>query len=118
MIEQQQQISSLQKSVTDQKKDVSNLKDQVARWDDPAYIVAQARNRLMFVYPGEYSYLVIDKGEKQTTTDGAPISTHIQDTKVDWLQSLQSSLLTSGLSTAPKSTLDSPLLSPQSGADQ
>ena len=118
LIEQQQQISSLQKSVTDQKKDVSNLKDQVARWDDPAYIVAQARNRLMFVYPGEYSYLVIDKGEKQTTTDGAPISTHIQDTKVDWLQSLQSSLLTSGLSTAPKSTLDSPLLSPQSGADQ
>ena len=114
LIEQQQQISALQKSVTDQKDKVSNLKDRVARWDDPAYIVAQARNRLLFVYPGEYSYLVVNKGQTATTTDGAPISAQIQDTKVDWLQSLTSSLLTAGLSKAPASKLDSPLQSPQS----
>jgi cell division protein FtsB len=114
LIEQQQQISGLQNSVTDQNNEVDKLKDQVARWDDPAYIVAQARNRLLFVYPGEYSYLVVDKGEKSTTTDGAPISPQIQDTKVDWLQSLTSSLLTAGLSKAPASKLDSPLPTPRS----
>jgi cell division protein FtsB len=107
LIEQKQQISALQKSVDDQKSNVSKLKDQVARWDDPAYIVAQARSRLLFVYPGEYSYLVIEKNGTTTSTPDAPISSKIQDTKVDWLQSLTSSLLTAGLSKAPASTLES-----------
>jgi cell division protein FtsB len=55
LIQQQQQISSLQRSVDKQKADVGTLKSDVARWNDPAYIESQARGRLLYVYPGEYS---------------------------------------------------------------
>ncbi|MGC0144484.1 FtsB family cell division protein [Pseudactinotalea sp. Z1732] len=36
------------------------LQRTLDRWDDPAYVQAQARERLGFVYPGETAYLVVD----------------------------------------------------------
>jgi hypothetical protein len=120
LIEQRAQIVSLQKSVDAAKQHVSGLKSQVARWDDPAYIEAQARNRLLFVFPGDYSYLVIPDKTATTTSDGAPISTHIQNTRVDWVKSLTSSIFSAGLSTEPASKLGTDsgsgtLVSPTSG---
>ena len=119
LIEQRNQISALEKTVDDQKKHVSSLKSQVARWDDPAYIEAQARSRLLFVLPGEYSYLVIPESATQQAKDATPISKHIQTTQIDWVKALTSSLLTAGLSTETKNQLESPdtslLDSPSSG---
>ncbi len=107
LIEQHNQIVDLQKSVADQKSQVKDLKSQVARWDDPAYIEAQARNRLLFVSPGEYTYLVtpVNAGGVATTT--TPISKKIQHTQVDWVQSLTASVLQAGLSTSTKAALKS-----------
>jgi cell division protein FtsB len=101
LIQQRAQIAALEKSVEQQKNQVAGLKGQVARWDDPAYIEAQARNRLLFVFPGEYSYLVIPSKAALTTRDGAPISKSIQTTKIDWVTALTASIFTAGLSTAP-----------------
>ena len=112
LIQQRTEIANLQKSVEAQKHDVSNLRGQVARWDDPAYIEAQARNRLLFVFPGEYSFLVIPEAGTGGATTAAPISKHIQTTQIDWVQALTSSLLKSGLSTASKSQLVSPTTVP------
>jgi hypothetical protein len=89
---------------------VSSLQSQVARWNDPAYIEAQARNRLLFVLPGEYSYLVIPEAGVDVGTTTAPISKHIQTTKIDWVQALTSSILRAGLSTQTKSQLQSPTI--------
>ncbi|WP_298459522.1 septum formation initiator family protein [uncultured Cellulomonas sp.] len=36
------------------------LRAELERWDDPAYVAAQARGRLAFVRPGETSYRVVD----------------------------------------------------------
>ncbi|MGC0250221.1 FtsB family cell division protein [Pseudactinotalea sp. Z1748] len=36
------------------------LQRTVDRWEDPAYVQAQARERLGFVHPGETAYLVVD----------------------------------------------------------
>ena len=108
LIQQRAEIANLQKSVEAQKHEVSSLKGQVARWDDPAYIEAQARNRLLFVFPGEYSYLVIPESGTGLGTETAPISKHIQTTKIDWVQSLTSSILKAGLSTQSKTQLESP----------
>lgn len=36
------------------------LRAELDRWDDPAYVQAQARHRLMFVFPGETAFRVID----------------------------------------------------------
>lgn len=114
LISQQQQISSLQKSVDKQKADVGALKDDVARWNDPAYIEAQARDRLLYVYPGEYSYLVMNSDTSAatpTTTSGSKISKEIQTPDVDWVSGMMSSVLDAGLTTKPATKLVSPDLS-------
>ncbi|WP_202563548.1 septum formation initiator family protein [Agreia sp. COWG] len=98
-IEQRQELSSLQKAVADQKAQNAQLDSDVARWSDPAYIKAQARERLYFVMPGETSFLVIDDQPAVAATDTTPVSTSIQGTKVDWLGALFSSGLNAGLST-------------------
>jgi cell division protein FtsB len=110
LIQQRSQIAALEKSVAAQKHDVSNLKGEVARWNDPAYIEAQARNRLLFVLPGEYSYLVIPEAGVDVSTTTAPISRHIQTTKIDWVSALTSSVLRAGLSTQTKAQLQTPTL--------
>jgi hypothetical protein len=53
---------------------------------------------------------VIDNGAAATTADGAPISTSIQTTQVDWMQSVVSSIFTAGLTDAPAATLESPVV--------
>ncbi len=40
--------------------EVNDLDAQLARWQDPAFVVAQARERLAYVYPGETPYRVVD----------------------------------------------------------
>jgi cell division protein FtsB len=112
LVEQQHDIATLQRVVGDKQASVDALKGEVARWSDPAYIEAQARDRLLYVYPGEYSYLVID-GTTTTTnisSDTTPISPRIQTTKVDWMKSMLSSLLTAGLSNSVASKLVSPVI--------
>jgi cell division protein FtsB len=122
LIQQRDQIANLEQSVADQKKSVAALKSQVARWDDPAYIEAQARNRLLFVFPGEYSFLVIPDAGTTAAQDSTPISKHIQTTKIDWVKALTGSILGAGLSTQTKSQLESPdtpqLQSPTSGTNK
>ncbi|MCU1507870.1 MAG: septum formation initiator family protein [Glaciihabitans sp.] len=108
LVEQQQQLAQLKSGVSKQQQAVRNLEGEVARWNDPAYIEAQARDRLLYVYPGEYSYLVIDDGSTQKTSDGAPISSHIQTTRVDWVKSLLSSVLAAGLSNQSANNLTGP----------
>lgn len=101
LVEQQKQIAELRQTVEDKKNQVAELENNIARWDDPAYIEAQARDRLVYVYPGDLTYLVIDDGATITTDDGAPISDDIQTTEVDWVRGLLESLVTAGTTTEP-----------------
>ncbi len=110
LIEQQQEIVRLSQAVAEKEQSVAELNGEVARWSDPAYVEAQARDRLMYVYPGEYSYLVTNAGTTETTDDGAPISDTIQSTQVDWVKSVISSFLTAGLSQAASSELVAPVI--------
>jgi cell division protein FtsB len=112
LVQQQEQITSMQRQVAAQKADVAQKKHDVARWDDPAYIEAQARDRLLYVYPGEESYLVMDSESgatptpKPTTESGTPVSSTVQTPKVDWVQSMLSSVLESGLSDETRDELE------------
>ena len=52
------ELNSLKKQeavLAAQKKDLEN---DIARWDDPAYVTAQARERLGYVFPGEQAIKV------------------------------------------------------------
>ncbi|WP_445444296.1 FtsB family cell division protein [Clavibacter sp. km3a] len=108
-LEQRQQLSSLQSAVDAQKGTIAQLQDQRARYDDPAFLKAQVRDRLFYVMPGETSYLVRGlpdtRGDATATADGAPISDDLQETKRDWVQSLLGSALTSALSDTPPDQL-------------
>ena len=108
LVEQQQQIAELRAAVEEKKNSVDDLKDDVTRWDDPAYIESQARDRLNYVFPRDYTYLIIDDGAVVSADDGAPISAEIQETQVDWTRSLISSLFTAGLTDATAEELASP----------
>jgi cell division protein FtsB len=109
-LEQRQQISQLEASVADAKKSVAELTSQKARWNDPNYIEAQARSRLNYVFPGEYSYLVINDKSVPTTANGQPISATLQTTQVDWVKSMLSSVFTAGLSDEPTNKLVAPVI--------
>ncbi len=59
-LRQQETLQDLQGQVIDAQAQVDELQGQVARWNDPAYVIAQARDRLIYVLPGETPYRVVD----------------------------------------------------------
>lgn len=98
-VDQQHQIAALQQRNSQTAAHVADLKKQEANWSDPDYIKAQARDRLLFVMPGETSYLVIDDRPPAPKKDAAPVSSSIQNTKSDWLSALAESFLAAGTTT-------------------
>jgi cell division protein FtsB len=56
-------ISDMRSSVAEQEKSVAGLRSDEKRWQDPAYVERQARERLHFVMPGETSYVVLEPDE-------------------------------------------------------
>jgi len=114
-VQQQQQLAQLRADVEAQKAGVEVLTEERARWDDPRYIEAQARERLNYVYPGEYSYLVIDDGKTVSTSDGQPISAQVQTTQVDWVRLMLSSVLTAGLTEEKQGEIEAPVIKGSNG---
>ena len=93
LAEQQQQIAQLEAELATVDEEVIALEQQLERWSDRAYVEAQARSRLMFVYPGDITYLVIDDvGEVQGEAP-LPVSDTIEVAQTSWMQSLFASYL-------------------------
>ncbi|MEO5982207.1 MAG: septum formation initiator family protein [Pedococcus sp.] len=59
-LRQQGEIDALRGDVGQQRSQVTELQKEQARWNDQAYVMQQARERLKFVKVGEKSYTVID----------------------------------------------------------
>lgn len=111
-VEQQQQIAALEESVRLAEERVDGLESEIDRWSDPAYIEAQARDRLYYVYPGDITFLVIGD-DAVAQQGGLPISDEIQTTQVDWVRALLSTVYEAGLTDATPDELAIP--SPQGG---
>ena len=62
-LSQRNDIGHLRAEVSQQEKRVAALEKSRARWNDPAYVEAQARERLHYVMPGETSYVVLGADE-------------------------------------------------------
>jgi hypothetical protein len=97
--EQRQQIDDLRASVSAQEADVDKLKDERERWNDRTFVTTQARDRLSYVMPGDVSFLVENDigAPVDGSADAAAVSTAIQDTEVDWVDSMFRSVMTAGL---------------------
>jgi cell division protein FtsB len=67
---QRDRLTELNAEVEAARTEVHGLEAELARWDDPQYVIAQARERLSYVMPGETPYRVIDPG---TVTGGTEL---------------------------------------------
>jgi len=65
-LQQRSQITDLKTQIAERQVDIDALEREKRRWDDPAYVQAQARARFGYLMPGETSYVVLD-------VDGLPL---------------------------------------------
>ena len=97
-LDQRQRIASLEHSVQVTEDQIAELEQERARWDDPAYITTQARERLYYVKPGEVVYLVDnDLDPASLPQEQAPVSDELVETPADWMPQLLRSVAGAGL---------------------
>ena len=83
--------------------EVDDLDAQLARWQDPAFVVAQARERLAYVYPGETPYRVVDPEVARPAAVGS-VDEAANGDAVDgepWFDSLWASIEAAGAEPQP-----------------
>ena len=93
LAEQQQEIAELREGLAESQQEVFDLVEQRDRWQDPSFVETQARERLMFVYPGDITYLVIDDLGGNMSEDETVVSTEILTVQPDWRDALLGSYL-------------------------
>jgi hypothetical protein len=102
-VEQRRHIASLEESIAASRADISDLKREKQRWSDPAYVVAQARARFAFGFPGEVGYQVLDADGKPLDHEDSltdPDATDAPDPA--WWQTTLTSVDTAGTPPAEK----------------
>jgi cell division protein FtsB len=67
---QRSQIATLRADVENTQQRVSDLQVQQERWQDPAFVAAEARRRLHFVLPGEVGYVTLGSKAAQVQAGG------------------------------------------------
>ncbi len=95
-LRQQQDLAVAKQEIRDRQAQVSDLEAELARWDDPAYVKAQARDRLGWVMPGETGYRVVGDDGKPL---GGGVALESQRSETDegaqyWWQRLSGSMAT------------------------
>ncbi len=76
---QRAQINALRVQLHDSQATLEAATNELAKWDDPAYVASQARSRLHYIFPGEHQYIVIGATTSASNTGKAAgtISTDI-----------------------------------------
>jgi len=65
-LDQRHHVQQLETSISRSRTEIAALEREKQRWKDPAYVVAQARARFAFGFPGEVGFQVLDE-------DGRPL---------------------------------------------
>lgn len=94
-VQQQREISQLRESVRQHREAVEQIDAERSRWKDPAYVRAQARDRLSYVLPGETQLSIISDVvlpvESQEET-----SAELTRVERNWAKDLVASVVASG----------------------
>nr|WP_272955996.1 septum formation initiator family protein [Actinopolymorpha rutila] len=97
-VEQRSQISALRTEEAQRTDRVASLEKELRRWHDPAYVEAQARERLRWVKPGETGYVVVGEdgsvAKAPAVAGGATVSSGPRQA---WWSSLWGSVERSGV---------------------
>ena len=102
-LQQRENIGELKAAISERESDINALEREKRRWQDPAYVKAQARARFGFLMPGETGFLVLDE-------DGKPLESQatlsdpdevIKTVPVAWWSDAWSSVELAGNPPAP-----------------
>lgn len=97
-LRQEAELRALRAEVAAARERNDDLQAELGRWDDPAFVTAQARERLSYVLPGEKAYRVVDpefvQDPADEVTDETPVAT--TTTEVPWYTSVWDSLVVAG----------------------
>lgn len=106
---QKQKIAALEQSVQVTEEQIADLERERDRWNDPAYITTQARERLYYVKPGEVVFLVDDDLDPaDLPPEQQEVSDQLEERPSDWMPQLLRGLTAAGLA---KNAVEAP--SPQ-----
>lgn len=72
-LDQRAQIAALREHIATKQQTVDELARERAIWNDPAYIEAQARERLHFVKPGETGYTLTTRQDDEVAARDAQV---------------------------------------------
>jgi hypothetical protein len=89
-VQQQGELDALRADIARQQQEQADYQSELARWDDPAFVKQQARERIFLVMPGETRYLV--KGG-EGIEDGTGEGSAAEPTDLPWVDSLWSSVV-------------------------
>ena len=95
-LQQRAEIEAARADIARTQASVNELEREKQRWEDPAYVQQQARERFGWVLPGEVGYRVIDA---DGTTLGAPAPPAIlaeQPPSDDWYDDVWGSIRAAG----------------------
>ena len=95
---QRAEIAGLQADVEAARQRVADLTIQRQRWDDPAFVAAEARRRLHFVMPGEIGYTTLGADGKPVVETQAAAEALARMT---WLERMWAALREADTSTDP-----------------
>jgi hypothetical protein len=60
VVAQQAELRELRSELSEQHEQKAELETELGRWDDPNYVIEQARSRLRFVMPGDKVWRPLD----------------------------------------------------------
>ncbi|MDI3330426.1 MAG: septum formation initiator family protein [Micrococcus sp.] len=95
-LDQQAELRAVQEDIATQQEEQRELTAQIARWDDPAYIRQQARERFNLVMPGEKAYMVIGADEAVEDPVPGPASPSEVNPDMPWADALWDSVVRAG----------------------
>ncbi|QCU79482.1 septum formation initiator family protein [Citricoccus sp. SGAir0253] len=95
-LDQQAELRAVQEDIAAQRQEQQELRDEIARWDDPAYIQQQARDRFNLVMPGEKTYMVIGGDEEAEDPVPPPASPSEVNPDMPWADALWDSVVRAG----------------------
>lgn len=119
-VQQQREVAELRESVKLHREAVAEIDAERLKWQDPAYVRAQARGRLFYVMPGETQLSVIDDVVIPAESDEQTSDTLTQMTQ-NWANDLLVSTLAAGTTTAEPDDLaadGSPSKNPEKESDR
>lgn len=94
-VQQRREISQLRESVRQYREAVDSLDAERAKWKDPAFVRAQARDRLSYVLPGETQLSIISDVVLPVDVHDTT-SANLTQVERNWAKDLAASVIASG----------------------